>query len=88
MPHKIQVNDIETPFLFHEEKDTHLLGCLERHGVEMNSHCREGLCGTCRVKLLHGQVLYPNGRPLAYIREGEILPCSCRPTTDIKIETY
>jgi len=88
MAHQIQVDDIPKPFLFQEDEDTHILGFLERNGVEMNSHCREGLCGTCRAKLLRGQVNYPNGRPLGYVRDGEILPCCCKPTTDIKIETY
>jgi ferredoxin len=88
MPHKIQVNNIQKPFHFQEGEDTHILGFLERNGVAMNSHCREGLCGTCRVNLLQGQVNYPNGRPLGYIRDGEILPCCCRPTSDIQIETY
>jgi len=84
----IHVNDIPKPFHFHEEEKLHILGFLERNGVKMNSHCREGLCGTCRVKLRHGQVNYPSGRPLGSIRDGEILPCCCRPTSNIKIETY
>jgi ferredoxin len=88
MPHKIHVNEIPTPFHFHEGEDTHILDFLERNGVAMNSHCREGLCGTCRVSLTHGSVHYPNGPPLGYIRDGEILPCCCQPATDIKIETY
>jgi len=88
MSHKIQVNDLLNPFDFHEGEDAHILGLLEKSGVEMNSHCRVGLCGTCRTKLLHGQVNYPNDRPLGYVRDGEILPCCCQPTTDIKIETY
>ena len=88
MPKKIHVNDSPKPFPFHEGEELQLLGFLERKGVEMHSHCREGICGTCRVNLLHGEVHYPNGRPLGYIRDGEILPCCCQPTTDIKIETY
>lgn len=88
MPHQIHVNDNPKPFHFHKGEDAHILGFLEQNGVQMNSHCREGLCGTCRTKLTHGQVLYPNGRPLGYVRDGEILPCCCQPTTDIKIETY
>jgi len=88
MGHKIHVDDLPKPFDFHESEDPHILGLLEQNGVETNNHCREGLCGTCRVNLLHGQVNYPNGRPLGYVRDGEILPCCCQPTTDIKIETY
>jgi ferredoxin len=63
-----------------------LLECLERSDVEVHYHCRDGFCGACRVKLNKGQVKYPNGEPLAFIGEGEILPCCCMPVGDITIE--
>lgn len=61
-----------------------LLDQLESQGVELNSQCRDGYCGGCRVKLLEGDVQYQN-EPLAALQEGEILPCSCKPATQIKI---
>lgn len=66
-----------------DEKST-LLETLERHNVETPSHCREGFCGVCRTQLLKGQVEYTLD-PLAYIDDDEILPCCCRPISDIEI---
>ncbi|MCI2284404.1 class I ribonucleotide reductase maintenance protein YfaE [Colwellia sp. MSW7] len=68
---------------FTENKQT-LLECLEQADVEVHYHCRDGFCGACRVTL-NGEVSYPNGEPLAYVGENEILPCCCIPITDITL---
>lgn len=60
---------------------------LEANNVEIHYHCRDGFCGACRVTLEKGEIEYVNGEPLAFIREGEILPCCCIPKTDIEITT-
>ncbi|MDZ8118274.1 class I ribonucleotide reductase maintenance protein YfaE [Pontiella agarivorans] len=88
MPHRIHVDEQLKPFPYEEADELNVLDCLEKKGIEMHSHCRAGICGTCRVKLLRGVVKYPAGPPLAYVREGEILPCCCEPVTDIEIRTY
>ena len=41
--------------------------------------------GSCRVKILDGKVSYDNF-PLAFVAPGEILPCCCRVTEDIKLD--
>lgn len=61
-----------------------LLDQLEDQGVDINTQCREGYCGACRVRLIDGVVKY-NQEPLAAIFDGEILPCSCQAKTEIKI---
>jgi ferredoxin len=63
-----------------------LLECLENSGVEVHYHCRDGFCGACRVTLLSGEINYPQGEPLAFVGENEILPCCCVPVTDISLE--
>ena len=68
-----------------DEQDTCLLNSLQKNGVEVLYHCREGFCGACRCKLKEGAVEYLN-EPLAYVRKGEILTCCSKPTSDIKIE--
>jgi ferredoxin len=88
MAHLIYVDEMLKPVPYEEADEHNVLSCLEKKGVEMHSHCRSGFCGTCRAVLLRGQVKYPAGPPLAYLREGEILPCCCEPTTDIEIKTY
>lgn len=80
---KIKVQGKELIYL--DNKET-LLECLEKANVEVHYHCRDGFCGACRVTLKSGQVAYPKGEPLAFIAEGEILPCCCIPKSDISIE--
>lgn len=62
-----------------------LLDALEQQKLDINFHCREGYCGACRCKLLQGEVRYLN-EPLAFVRQGEFLPCCSIPLTDIDIE--
>ena len=62
-----------------------LLECLEQADVEVHYHCRDGFCGACRVTLTAGEINYPNGEPLAFVGNNEILPCCCMPVTDISL---
>lgn len=82
MPPIITIANQEVIYL--DKKQT-LLECLEAENVEVHYHCRDGFCGACRVKLNNGVITYPNGEPLAFIGDGEILPCCCYPTTNIDI---
>jgi ferredoxin len=68
-----------------QENDKNLLECLEGANVEVHYHCRDGFCGACRVTLVEGEIYYPNGEPLAFIGDGEILTCCCIPKSDIKL---
>lgn len=61
-----------------------LLEVFEHHQVEVEYQCREGYCGSCRMKLINGAVEYSE-KPLAFISDGEILPCYCMPVGDIEI---
>jgi ferredoxin-nitrite reductase len=59
-----------------------LLETLEAAGVAADSSCRSGTCGTCKQKLLQGQVRY-EGTPVA-LSDGDrgggyILPCIAHP---------
>ena len=62
-----------------------LLEVFEHHQVEVEYQCREGYCGSCRIKLINGTVEYSD-KPLAFISDGEILPCCCMPVGDIEVE--
>ena len=62
-----------------------LLEALEQQQLQVNFHCREGYCGACRCKLLKGDISYLN-EPLAFVRQGEFLPCCSIPLTDITID--
>lgn len=62
-----------------------VLETLERYGYQPEYQCRQGYCGHCRLKLLQGEVTYREF-PLAYVRPGDFLACSCTAKTDIEIE--
>lgn len=80
--YKITVSDKEISYA---PADGTLLDCLESAGVEVHFHCRDGFCGACRVTKNSGDINYPHGEPLAFIGEGEILPCCCVPVSDIDL---
>ncbi|MEY0604402.1 class I ribonucleotide reductase maintenance protein YfaE [Providencia huaxiensis] len=61
-----------------------ILERLESVGIVVEYQCREGYCGSCRVTLLHGKVGYKQ-KPIAFVQDGEILPCCCHPLSDIEI---
>jgi|TARA_B100000927_G_scaffold290946_1_gene291232 ferredoxin len=87
MRHRVYVNEQLQPAEFDDAVDYNILDALGRANIDYESHCCMGWCGTCRVVLVSGQVKYPGGKPLGYIRDGEILPCCCVPTSDIEIKT-
>ena len=73
------------PPLVCESRHRNLLEVFEHNNVDVEYQCREGYCGSCRVKLVRGAVQYSE-KPLAFISDGEILPCCCRTVGDIEIE--
>ncbi len=62
-----------------------LLDVLEKNRVVIEYQCRSGYCGSCRCRKRKGAVVYLQ-KPLALINEGEILPCSCVPASDIELD--
>ena len=55
-----------------------LLELAEARGLSPEFSCREGHCGTCRTRLLAGEVTYLKP-PQASVGEGEVLLCCARP---------
>lgn len=68
-----------------QDEHPSLLAALESHNVCVEYQCREGYCGSCRTRLVSGQVDWLT-QPLAFIQPDEILPCCCRAKGDIEIE--
>ena len=70
--------------------DQALLGAAHAADVLIPYSCRGGRCGTCRVRLLEGEVVYPKGRPdaldAATEQAGFALCCSAYPVSDLVIE--
>jgi ferredoxin-NADP reductase/predicted pyridoxine 5'-phosphate oxidase superfamily flavin-nucleotide-binding protein len=55
-----------------------LLLLAEARGLEPEFSCRQGTCGTCRTKLLKGDVTYVK-EPTASVAAGEVLLCCAVP---------
>ncbi|MCO4799548.1 MAG: 2Fe-2S ferredoxin-like protein [Colwelliaceae bacterium] len=77
---------VEDKSVHYKNNEQTLLECLEGADIEVHFHCRDGFCGACRVTLIEGEVNYPQGEPLAFVAENEILPCCCVPITDISLK--
>ncbi len=72
-----------------EEKETVLAAAL-RQGVMLPYSCRNGACGTCKGKLVSGQVDYgtyeSRAMSAAEKENGRALFCQARPLSDLVIE--
>uniref|UniRef100_A0AAU8L0N6 Ferredoxin n=1 Tax=Pantoea phage Survivor TaxID=3232176 RepID=A0AAU8L0N6_9CAUD len=68
-----------------KEINTSLLDVLEENNIQVEYQCREGYCGSCRCKLISGEVEWVKD-PLAFMGKGEILPCCVKAKGDIEVE--
>ncbi|MFM5279823.1 class I ribonucleotide reductase maintenance protein YfaE [Aeromonas caviae] len=71
--------------VLHPHPGESVLETLERHGHHVEFQCRSGYCGACRTPLLAGKVHYV-AVPLAFVSQGECLPCCCQPVGAIKLD--
>lgn len=62
-----------------------VLETLEMHGYQPKNECRDGFCGSCRIKA-KGKPQYVKD-PLGYTQDGEILICCVSADSDIDIES-
>jgi uncharacterized protein len=65
--------------------DANLLDFAERHGVDVDSGCRSGNCGTCETKLISGTVRYAR-TPDYDIAPGTCLLCVGTPGSALVLE--
>jgi CDP-4-dehydro-6-deoxyglucose reductase len=75
---------------FSVERDQSVLDAALRAGLNLPHSCKSGNCGSCRARLLGGEVRYPHGPPLgisdAELADGLVLLCQARAATDLSIE--
>jgi hypothetical protein len=62
-----------------------LLELAEKGGVRLDSGCRAGSCGQCRVMLSAGRVAHAK-KPGVELVDGECLACIARPQGDVVVE--
>lgn len=61
-----------------------LLAALQRKGKHIETHCRQGFCGACRVEVLSGHVCY-DIEPVAFIKPGQALACCAKAQTPVAV---
>ncbi|MFK4753901.1 class I ribonucleotide reductase maintenance protein YfaE [Oceanobacter antarcticus] len=64
---------------------SNLLESLEAQQIDVHFQCREGYCGSCRARLINGEVHYSSD-PMAWLNDGEILLCCCIPRSNVTIQ--
>jgi ferredoxin len=76
---------INSNIINHQDTSSTILETLEKYGLNIRNQCRDGFCGSCRCKLISGEVTYRQ-EPIAYTHENEILICIAQPCSNIIIQ--
>jgi ferredoxin-NADP reductase/ferredoxin len=68
--------------------DQHILEVAQRAGVRIGANCKEGMCGSCKVVKLSGEVEmnHQGGIRKREIDAGKFLPCCSTARTDMVID--
>ncbi len=68
--------------------DQHVLDAARQAGLRLPASCTQGMCGTCKVKLVSGQVdmKHNGGIRQREIDQGMVLLCCSKPLSDLVIE--
>ncbi|MCF8024597.1 MAG: 2Fe-2S iron-sulfur cluster binding domain-containing protein [Desulfobacteraceae bacterium] len=70
--------------------DSHesILELAEANGIEIDTECEAGMCGTCKIRLLSGKVDMEteDGLDEDDIKQNMILVCVAIPVTDIVLD--
>ena len=66
----------------------HILGVAQRAGARIGANCQEGMCGSCKVVKLFGDVEmnHQGGIRAREIEAGKFLPCCSTALTDMVID--
>jgi glycine betaine catabolism B len=68
--------------------DSFVLGAAKAAGMRLPSSCTKGLCGTCKSRLLSGEVQmkHQGGIRQREIDQGMVLICCSKPLTDLVVD--
>ena len=83
-----QVSVADTEYRFPCEPSEAVLDAAQRAGYEVPFSCRKGVCGTCKGRVVSGEVRAFAGDALgaAERAQGMVLFCNARPRSDLAIE--
>ncbi len=86
-----QITLIPTGQTFTADPAEPVLAAALRAGLNLPHSCKGGHCGSCIARVLSGSFAYPAARPPglteAEARDGYVLLCQARATSDLRIET-
>jgi ferredoxin len=70
--------------------ETSILETAEQQGMDLPYSCRQGVCSTCTVKTIEGEVDQSEGSYLneEQIAQGYVLICIAHPLSDCVFETH
>jgi ferredoxin-NADP reductase len=66
----------------------HVLDAAKKAGVRLPASCTQGMCGTCKVKLVSGEVSmkHAGGIRQREIDQGMVLLCCSKPLSDLVVD--
>jgi CDP-4-dehydro-6-deoxyglucose reductase, E3 len=89
---RARVTLINSPRSFEVHADQTLLDAALGAGLNLPHSCKGGNCGSCKARLIGGEIDYPHGTPLglssAELAEGMILLCQAHARGDVTLETF
>lgn len=88
MSYNVQLSEQDINFDVKENET--LLEAALRQGHSLPYGCRNGLCGSCKAKIVSGEIIYPNGSPegltAADKKQGYALLCQAKATSDLVLK--
>ena len=86
---RIQINARNRAFQFEAPPGMRVLYAGLAAGIQLPYECGTGTCGTCKAKLVTGEVedAWPQAGGRKYLKQpGELLMCQCNATSDCTLE--
>jgi len=87
----VRISLAKSNISFSVAPDQSLLDAALGASLNLPHSCKGGNCGSCRARLLQGEIHYPNGPPLGLsqteVADGFVLLCQARARSDLCIET-
>jgi CDP-4-dehydro-6-deoxyglucose reductase len=88
MSYKVQLSEQDINFDVSENET--LLEAALRQSHSLPYGCRNGLCGSCKAKIVSGKIIYPDGSPdgltAADKKQGYALLCQAKAASDLVIK--
>jgi CDP-4-dehydro-6-deoxyglucose reductase, E3 len=89
---RVRITLAKSNISFTVAPDQSLLDAALGASLNLPHSCKSGNCGSCRARVLQGEIHYPNGPPLGLseteVADGFVLLCQARARSDLCIETF